>query len=115
MAVETLPSTFNRRITVKRAITVADDAFGTGNNGFTERFVTWANVQQLSDSRKAYYGLDLFTMYWQIVLRYTADRKFTTADLIDYEDLTLSVVGTDTILQNYKNFSVLMCVNSGLK
>jgi hypothetical protein len=54
-------------------------------------------------------------MYWQIVLRYTADRIFTTADLIDYEDLTLSVVGTDVILQNYKNFSVLMCVNSGLK
>lgn len=106
------PSHFNRRITVKRAATLADDAGGTENDGFDVRFESWASVEEISTARKAYYGLDLFTSYWEIILRYSPNRTFDTSDLIDYGSQTYSVQSADVIKQGYKEFTILICVLS---
>lgn len=108
------PSSFNRRITVKRAATLIDDGGGTDNTAFIDRFETWASVDQMSTSRKAFYGLDLFQNAYEITLRYTSDRTFSTADLVDYEDLTLEVMSAQTVRQSYKQFTVLICRESNL-
>lgn len=105
-------SYFNRRITVKRAATLADTGGGTANAGFDIRFSSWASVEEMSTQRKAYYGLDLFTTFWEVKLRYSANRSFTTADLIDYSGQTLSVQAATVIIQGYKQFNVLICVVS---
>lgn len=103
------PSLFNRRITVKRAIVLADDAGGAANDGFTTRFSCWAFVGHMSDARKAYYGLDLFTEYWEVKLYY---REFSTSDIVDYGTTSLSVQGIQNVYEGYKRFTILTCVQS---
>ncbi len=105
------PSRFNRRLTVKRATTATDDAGGTANTGFTERFTCWGYVAQMSNSRKAYFGLDLFTDYWEVQVRY---REFNVSDIIDYGTQSLSVQGVQNIYEGYKRFTVLTCVLSNV-
>ena len=107
-----MPSTFNRRITVKRVATASDAAGGTKTTGYTTRFQTWAAIDQMNTSRKAYYGLDLFTNFYELMLRYTPDRIFTTADLVDYEGGTFTVNSAQVVELNYKRFTILICTQT---
>lgn len=102
------PSTFNRRITVKRAVAVPDNAGGNSAT-FTDRFATWASVDSMSSYRKQLFGIDLYESAYEVKLRFTEDRQFTTADLVDYEDKTLLVMSVQLVKQSYKTFNILIC------
>lgn len=102
------PSTFNRRITVKRSVVTVDAAGGVSSTT-EDLFTTWASVDSLSTYRKVLYGFDAFDSVYEIRLRYAADRQFTTAYLVDYENSTLSVTSVQLVRQSYKTFNILIC------
>ena len=105
------PSTFNRRIQVQRALVTTDAGGGTSDT-LEDRFTTWASVDNLSTGRKTYLGYDAFDSVYEIKCRYTADRKFTVADLVNYMDggvtITMQITSVQLVRQSYKVFSVLM-------
>ncbi len=106
-----LPSTFNRRILVKRAIPLTDSTGGTQTDFYETLFQTWASVEGMKTGRKVYLGIDAFTGAYDIQLRYTFARQLTVADLIDYLDggvtKTLSITSVQLINQGYKMYYVL--------
>lgn len=99
-----IPSLFNRRITIVRAATLADDAGGTENTGYDIQFTSWAHWEELSTSRKAYYGLDLFTVFAEVLLRYSPDRPFDTSCLVLYQNQYWSVNDAKVEVQAYKRY-----------
>lgn len=109
------PSRFNRRITVVRATTFADDAFGTATTGYDTEFVSWAHWEELSTSRKAYYGLDLFTVFAEVLLRYSPDRPFDTSSIVYYQNQYWSVVDAKVEIQEYKRFWRLIVTISAVQ
>ena len=106
---EIKPSLFNRRIEVVRAATLADDAGGTENTGYDTQFTSWAHWEELSTSRKAYYGLDLFNVFAEVILRYSPDRPFDTSNLVLYQGQYWSVNDARVEVQGYKRFWRLIC------
>jgi hypothetical protein len=107
------PSTFNRRISVKRIIAAVDSAGGVSDQDFEERFETWASVDNMSTSRKVFLGFDAFENVYEIKCRYTVNRGFTVADIVDYLNgnvqMTLRVKSVQLVRQSFKVFSVLVC------
>ncbi len=108
-----MPSTFNRRISVKRVTTAIDIAGGVYNIDFTTRFTTFAYVEELSMTRKTIYGFDTFDSIFEIIIRYTPDRQFTVEDVIEYLDgtnvVTMQVIDPTTFVQGYKRYTVITC------
>lgn len=107
------PSTFNRRIRVKRAITATDSGGGTASPTYTTRFETFASIDSMSTYRKAVLGIDAFESGWELRLRYTIGREINVSDLVDYLNggitQTFAVLGVQLVKQSYKTFLVLTC------
>lgn len=102
------PSTFNRRITVRRVVPVVGSGGGISNQSEDTRFETWASVDSLSSSRKVYLGFDAFDNVYEIKLRRTVDRDFIVADLVDYENSVLQVMSVQLVRQSFKFFNILI-------
>lgn len=98
------PTLFNRRITIVRAATLADDAGGTANTGYDEQFRSWCSWEEMSTSRKAYFGLDLFTVFAEVCLRYSPTRPFDTSCIVFYQSQYWSVVDAKPETQAYKRY-----------
>jgi head-tail adaptor len=103
-----MPSTFNRRLTVKRS-TPTVDAGGGVSSTFTDLYTTWASVVNMSTSRKMYLGIDLFTNAYDIRFRY-AGSDILTSDMLQYEGGLLKIIGTQLVTESYKKFWVLTAV-----
>lgn len=105
------PSTFNRRINVQAAVTTTDSAGGTSDT-LSTRFTTWASVDNLNTNRKVFLGYDTFDSVYEIKFRYTADRKISVSDLLNYNDggttITMHITSAQLVRQSYKVFNVLL-------
>lgn len=108
---EILPSTFNRRVRMLRAVPVTQNTGGTDTASYTTLFSTFASIDSMKSSRKVYLGIDQFTNAYDIIFRYTPDRLVNIADVLDYLDggttKRLLVMSVQLINQGYKRYQVL--------
>lgn len=107
---EILVSDFNRKITIKRAVAVVDNAAGSSTISETTIYDNiWADVDGLSTSRKQYLGIEAFRSAFDMIFRQGVD--LTVADLIYYENKIYTIHSVQLVTQWYKRFYIIVAVD----
>lgn len=107
-------SDLNRRIKIKSATTVKDDAGGVSNGPIVVDFETWAKVEPVSSKALLLQGVSTLQNVYSVKIRYSPSHVVNSTKLVEYEGKDLVISSVQEEKENNKRFLKLLISEQSL-
>jgi len=103
----------NRRIKVKAAAPVKDDASGLSSDRYIVRYMTWASIKPVSSKLQLLQGNNILQNVFDVTIRATPERELTTKDIIEYKSKDHVVLSVEQEYEGKLNYYKILMQRNG--